>query len=911
MTKSPGAGQPPEQADGVPMIIRVAGLPAASMAPFTSERCMAQLDELDRLAAQIAELRGQASDRIYEVLPQAEPDMRRLLLALKRDCFNGRGIRKRRKSPHWPALPALVGDVFEQLAALEDEVEAGERRAREIYVEDRDHARTCLLSLGRDPAMLRALSLASQPLVENLESLYKRPVGQYRRRERKVELSLLRYLNRAAVKQSPYSTFTRIGLGVIRDGIGDQKVCYLDETWGEGSLLRTKRYLFDQIRELLFHHPRVRARLPVATNDTAEEIAPGQFRFLRPPMIELDAAAEGEGEGARYVGQSMVKVRLGGPLIAWLREHVAAQSMPYEDVVQELARTFEQEDNTDRLAATLDKLLQIGFLKFVPPWPSNAIHIEKDLLAYLQGISAGDDLAPVIADLEGMIALEQEYAQAANSLESVKQIDALLEDMFDRVKALSPAASNLQFRKTTHNYYEDVLVPASASRSPAKEILHLDRATAQELLRTGGVIWTLLNLWERRHEFHLALQHFMAQRWPERSEVPCLELFAVVQPLWEKYLAHLGSGERAAFDPYQLESVAALGRLREEIRAELETLYTTTDRGVELPEDRLRALIARIPRRFRPVVGPCLFTQPADPEGNMWVVNRFFEGNGRFSSRFTAVLDESMCDAYTGHFTRMSRMQQDGEWVEILDTVFTRGNTVCLHLPQTPRTLESPGEYLHLPVDRRCQLRDLVVHIDEDSQMCVVRDQQGQRYIPSFLTPLKHEFIPSILKFLDIFGPTTRGMFGFNRHARQQDGLEVLERLTVGKLVVRRQRWVVPRENVPAWDGAEEDTFLAINRWRRERGIPDQVYMIEKVHWDYGDGSIFKPQYIDFRSPAFVTIFRMSVSAGDTPVVLEEALPVPEAFPADAQGRRWGVEMVLESVAMGLGVEPTDQTAAG
>jgi hypothetical protein len=62
-------------------------------------------------------------------------------------------------------------------------------------------------------------------------------------------------------------------------------------------------------------------------------------------------------------------------------------------------------------------------------------------------------------------------------------------------------------------------------------------------------------------------------------------------------------------------------------------------------------------------------------------------------------------------------------------------------------------------------------------------------------------------------------------------------------------------------------------------------------------GERAQPQYIDFTSPALAEVFRSAVE--DSPEVsVVEALPTPDLFPRDGAGRRWAVEVVVDSLAL-------------
>jgi hypothetical protein len=883
----------PDRVGDVPAIIRVSGLPVSTVAALRSDRAMAAIARLDALEPQMAALREETAARIFAILTETDPESRRHLLNLKRDCFNGRPLRKHRQGAHWAALRAwLGGDLGDRLATVDDELIATREQFRTCYFEDRDRARNHLRALTRNAELMRGVTLASPRLAEHLDRLHERSVDQYQRREHKVAHSLLRYVTRAAVKLSPYSTLTKVGVGVIGASDG-AAVRLLDGERRERSLVRVKRYLLDQCCRLLFHHPAVREHLVLCLNDTVEEIGDAHYRFLRPMVLELDQASG----DLRHAQPSIVQVRLRGPLITWLREALAGPGMAYAAARQAAIEHFEA--TPDEIEPTLARLLDIGFLRLIPPWASYEIHLEPRLLEFLRGIDPGAGLHEVIAVLEQLVAIEDGFSGAADPLRAVNELDRAVLLLFERIKAATRPDSQLRFEKADHNYYEDVLVYAP-ERPPMREVLRMDRATAEELSRTGDLLWCLASLYEPRHEFEHALYHFVRERWPTRERVPFLELFATIQPLWEQYLTYLAAPDNREqpFDPFALEEVAELTRLRRELRHAFHSLHVEDEHGVRLPVAEMQALIARVPERYRALVPVCLFMQPMDAEGQSWVVNRFFESTGRFSSRYTAVLDPDMCAAYVGHFERCGRLALDGEHVELLDMLFTRSNTVNLHWPQTPKILEVPGEHADLPDARRCRLRDLVLAIDVERRRCVLRDVHGQRYLTCFLSPLQQEFLPSLLKMLDVFGTMPRSALQLPRTPSVHDGVMVLPRLSLGRLIILRQRWIIPLDRIPAWSQLEDEAFLSVQRWRRVHGIPTQCFLIEHVTADYTTRKVYKPQYIDFSSPELVALFLASIATATEPITLEEAAPAPDAFPQDGQGDRRGVEVILESLAL-------------
>ncbi|MGY0231870.1 lantibiotic dehydratase [Longispora urticae] len=119
-------------------------------------------------------------------------------------------------------------------------------------------------------------------------------------------------------------------------------------------------------------------------------------------------------------------------------------------------------------------------------------------------------------------------------------------------------------------------------------------------------------------------------------------------------------------------------------------------------------------------------------------------------------------------------------------------------------------------------------------------------------------------------------------------------RVTIDKVVVARETW---RTTVAATGLAdikdERARFLGVRRWRRELGLPEQVYV--KV------GTETKPFYTDLSSPHFTRSLCSMLRAaavdggGDVSVTVSEMLPVPDqAWVPDAAGRTYFSELRLQ-----------------
>lgn len=883
----------------IPLIARVAGLPADLEGIVLPARHAAfdAFESLGRRRQELALARARAVELLSLEVPRVGAEHRRQVLAWKRDCFNGRQLGEAApRQPAWAALGSQTRGELELLASLGQELAGEEGELARHYAEQRGEVRRQAVAIAGQREIQRGLCLASLGLMEGLQRLegLSRLDGRAARpgrKERKAEASLLRYLSRAALKLSPYSTLTAIALARATDE-PPAALAFLGAPAQRHSLVRVKRYLLDQCCDQLFLHREIRRHLHVAVNPSLEELGGEVYRFLKPSRLELS-----EEQKLGYAQAAQVKVRLSGPLVPFVISRLEGRRPTLETLVAEIAGRFatEAELTAEQAEQAAEDLLRLGVICLLTPWPGYHPQLEQNLLSFLHRLPAGAAPAEFLRLLEELVWCEESLPEAQDAGAAVRRIDQLATALYEAARFDRQGGDELVLQKMANrNYYEDVFwsVPAS----PRGELIELRREALASAVASGQAIWQLSNVFEARHEMLALIGHRWQEKWPGRESVPLLELFAASKAEFETYLARPSRREAPLFDPCGLPEVAALAELRRRIRRGLAELVRYDGETETFQLEALGELVDLLPPSRRSPLGPCLFLQPADREARSWVCNRIFEGTGRMSSRFAVAMPEAARQAYQQHYLERSSVEQDGERLELLDLLFTRSNTVNAHWPQTRKVLVMAGESCDLEPERLVELRDLVVRRRSDGTLRL-GDRRGGSYLPCFLSPLQTEFIPAILKFLDLFSCSVRSRTSLSTRTEDRGGFRFEPRQVVGELVVKRKRWIFRRETVPGLEADDAEAFAILNSWRQGIGLPHQVYLIEGVS-EPGAPPMFKPQYIDFRSPSFVSLFQTSLRLGGDEVTIDEALPRPEDFPLDAEGRPRGAELMIESLAL-------------
>lgn len=877
------------------MIVRIAGLFGTSLSPFSSRRCLEQLDAESVLRRSLAATRSSLVDLLEQALPRFPPETRRFLLTVKRDTFNGRELGRHTAHPEWPTLDRVTDGLAEKLLGLEAEAQRFDSEFISCYEEERDRERRHLFQHLADTRFLRGIALSSPDLVERAMALRHRPAGRLDRRERKVEQSLLRFVTRAAAKLSPNSTLTAFALGAVGDDAEPGRIGPLDASLRELSFVQVSRHVLESYLTLLVRHPRVRDRCYLILNDTAEEIEPGRYRLLSPGHWRFDP----ERRAFQYAFPAQVRVTLSSPLVDAMRHLLASGPVLYSQVIQALAKAQVIPERDAEIHTRIERLASAGFVHLLPPWPTYDPRLEERLLSFLRSLLPDESLRPVAQALELLVDRERGYASAARPERAARLIVAALHDFAATVDQVTGSDSRAA-KWDSQLLHEDVLLLPAAANPGRPDALLISPHQSAEILDGSELISRFASLYNHRHDLLHTLAAFWFARWPSRREMPLLEFFWEAQPLWREYLRfdHRHRFHQfSSFNPLGLASIDSLNWLREKIFSDTQALMREGAQGKYLAFEGFRHLLERIPAGYRPLLGCSVFVQPAEAGGSVWVLNRLFEGTGRYLSRYGAVLEEPARSRYSDHFRDRSVVEIDGEEVELLDLMFNSLTTTNVHCPQTRRVLQAPGEHLGPATEGRVLLRDLKVQIDLSSEAFRVVDSRGQRLLPVHLSSLTHLFMPVMLRFLSVFGPyEVRQVFPQPRPVEPG----IFDRLTCGSLIVRRKRWEL--EAAPISNGNSRalgsDAFRRIHQWRLSVGLPEQVFVLEPYHRPNGALQGFKPQYLDFTSPSLVGVLSSVLEKAQERLIFEEALPLFTAFPSDSAGRPRGVEIQLDSLAL-------------
>ncbi len=880
------------------LVMRVSGLPSDVMDAFGS-RLDTPLEELNRTRADLDAAREALADHLQRAIPAAPADHRGTLLAVRRDCHNHRSLERHRAGAGWHHVVEAAGALADSVAALEERGEAQRAALADACARETRRQTRHLVALLEQPALRSGLAFASLVVAASVARLRDTAPDAHGPRERRLVTTLLRYASRSALKLSPFSTFTQVGLARVRDGARPLRLARGE--WERRSVVRVRRHVLDRCADLLARHGPWRRRLAVALNESALTLPDGRILFRRRSQWSGDAA---DG-GVRYHEEALVRVRLQGACVEALRGVLAQGARTHEDLLEELERHPDLA-REGSVRERVERLIEVGYLNLVPPWAADAGHLEDALLRELRRYPQDEGLARVAETLAQLVALETACATDTDALPALERMARLIERLTRQAAALAGLPAEAAIEGPQRQLYQDVWCAPRAA--PQRALATLGRASLKKAMRSVAPLAGYARLWDRGQDFLHTLGAVLERSHGARCRVPLLEAFEVAQPLWQGLIKAQVQGRRAGgfwsatYNPLDLPLLRELKTWREAAQAGLDACLEDGPQGRRVSVEALEALLRRVPQRFtRAHGGVCLFLQPADRDGRLWVLNRLKEGTGRFASRYTPVAPPDLARRYTRRLARRGRSRIDGERVELLDVQCIQGDTLNVHLPQTPKILTLPGARASLPDGRVRRLSDLLVTLGRDG--CPqIRDRAGQRYLPVYLGVAYRDYLPTVVKFLCAFGPSEMSAVFPKPLEHDIEGARVGARTLIGNVVLQRRTWRVPAAELRAAlsAAADAEALAALHAFRRRLALPERVFVVEHVSHPFLD-ALYKPQYLDLTSPLFVGVLRAILAGPQAELMFVEPLPLPEEHPRDEQGRRWAVEVLADSLALKAG----------
>ncbi len=810
-------------------VCRVSGLPVESVELLRAAATSRLFEQMYQAEHQLHAEREAVAALLYETIGGIEEKKDRArLLRLKRDLYNLRSLQPEAVAVARRVLPEHAAPVFEAFVALKARYDHLMERLARSYAEETKAARRAFQQFIEDDDFQKGLLLSSRSLFRSQRKYRGAVEAELSGKKEKIERGLLRYFSRMAMKATPFGTFCAVLPGVFSDETRPEVLFeFAGDPRRKRSALRLNKSLFGVLLRQLKKRPAVRNHLHVEGNPTMRSEA-GRLVFLT-------AAADG-----REVFQRVPRNPVLDLLSAALKEHT---SLPL-GALSELLQTA-VEASEDEAIAYLDRLIEIGFLRFRTGIREQEADWDLPFRAILEQID--DDHAQYTVRLLEQLRKNLDAFAAAAVDERAGLLEAMqaqIQNAFEDLKVEGRLIANLPF-------YEDATAASTARLSgpglaPLNDTLH---TFVRLMMRLA---------WPRPEKANL--RHFFDTYYESRTpSVPLLQFyedyyrehFKVHLEKQDKTRNGVAKEEGGGYDfanPFKLDIVRRI----QAARKRLETLIIEGWKAqpfneIKLTREDLEDVLQDLPPVANRGQSISCFVQMILPAGVresprlLVPLGIFYAGYGKYFSRFLYLLPEAVqTDLYASHLAL-----SDQCLAEICGDANFNAN---LHPPLLPWEISYPtGE----SGDAEEQLRSADLYVEPDAEapqaVCLRHGPTGKRVLPVDLGFLNPRMRPPLYQLLSRF--TTATYFSVPipkapQHAQNHpeavpagalEGTAPPEphilyrpRITYeGALILTRKCWFVPSALFPVRSADESsfDYFLRVNRWRKTHGIPCEVFV--------------------------------------------------------------------------------------
>lgn len=893
---SAGAGS------ATPFLLRRGGLPFDVADRLRTPDLARWYDHEQHLAVRHATVRGELDALLAgTVIAGTDGERRRRAVKLRRAVRAGKvpgpgDDALADLADAFPALGAAVAALRDAVRAEQDHLARGET----VVAREHDRLRAELATVATDPRVRHGIQLQSRDLDRLLEDLGASTTPA--KRLRRLERTLLTYVYRSSAKTSPFSTLGVVAAGEVAPG-------------APGDAALTLRTGVEAVSG---------TQLNLGVVGRVIDIISGSDRLLRDVPLALNASVQTRESRLRYVRRLRRAARSDAPVdmgqvsetVFYLgAEHVAAgvvtvfadgRTATSAQAGATLADLLDGEVPPGLVTEYLHALLRVGFL--VTPVLVIDIHSPSPVRDFAERL-AGLDVPWATGTADHLLRLDA-MARGYGGLGLVdrRARDAALRDELGAVEQLLDAPGRLRSLGTV--VFEDVVDPSGTARVDAAWW----QAEVDPVLHEHG---RLLALYDPSGPIRLAMAaYFRARHGADGIEgdvTTFLHEFGqdCFEQLQQAMLSHQDFASDRTFRPlpnwFRLPAFDAVDAAKLRLRDHLQQVVDRE--GADRPRIDLDPAWFRAEAARAPAVG----TREDDPrsffvqvvredDAPLAVLNKSYCGMGLHVSRFARLLDQAGPAHVVDRVRAQNRDAAGGVVFAELRGGFDTTN-LNLHPHLTDYELVCPGETSFRAPSEQIALDSLQIRADGDGGgVHLWSEEHGARVVPVYLGFLLPFALPPMQQELLLFSAANMAMPDLWKGVDLGAGGH-RPRLQVGRVVLRRESWVLPADGLPDLPASAGplDRYRTWRRWQEVHGLPEQLFLQPRPGGaregddDPAQPVVAKPLYVDFTSEPSVRLFEHDVRRQTDEIELVEALPGRDQLWADERtGERYVTELTID-----------------
>lgn len=722
-------------------VCRVSGAPADTVDGMRAGRALELLARLAEVDARLNAAREDVSQRLFAAIGAAqEKPLRNKLITLKRELYNFKPQPAERLDA---ALAAADGETAAAVRAFNADVLAAralEGELRQAHDEAAAQARGQFREQITDADFRKGLMVSSRALYGNLgRYAAAAESGELSGRDEKTERGLLRYYTRMAMKATPFATFCAIIPGTFvaegQAGATDGETRFTSDPRAKRSFVRINKFLYG----LLFDHLKTRAA------------------FRHALAVERNPTLRGEGPRLVFLtsidGREVFQ-RLGdNEVLQLIASRFAGGGAPtLGELIRALSSDPEIDATPEEAEAYLDKLIEIGFLRFHTGIREQDADWDLPFRALLEGID--DDHArrssALLAHLRERV---EAYTDAGVQERAaiIEQIHADIEEALDVMEVKARLRKDMPF-------YEDATSAAGAEIALTPGVRRAFGSFEEWVRATSRLAWP-------RAE-QASMRHFFETYYESAQGVPLLKFYEDFYR--EHFKAHVEKeGKQRAgarkeelegYDvgnPFGLQSIKDLGAARLRLSEAFRKLWDANRDAetIDLPasevDEALEGVetLSGVPRSMG-AFGLLIPAEGEDADPTFLLHgSSYTAGYGKYFSRFLYMLPDDVQED-----VRQANAALTGEMLaEICGDAQFNAN---LHPPLLKWEISYPTGESGNSEEQLRSSEILVVPDPEDPQsLALVHGPTRRRVIPVDLGFLNPRMRPPLYQLLSRFTP--------------------------------------------------------------------------------------------------------------------------------------------------------------
>jgi hypothetical protein len=559
------------------------------------------------------------------------------------------------------------------------------------------------------------------------------------------------------------------------------------------------------------------------------------------------------------------------PLLDAILERVAAREGTAEKLLSELEGRFPEHDRGE-LEAYYLKLGELGLLRTRFEIPFSASNGLGSFVSWLKGLPAEAAARSSSLEVEALLA-------SAGRMDAIPISDsaarrAVLRELVEQVRGLT----GVEFERAR------VLVTDSVSRWGEMTLGAPGRAQARELVEILSGLMEGMSWQESLDRLHRAIR----DRFPGRERVCALELNQHPELVRDGFAAPGGS-PRAEYQNPALKERAQ--RVAQWLRQDGRMRQSEVRIGRE-EWDRLIQAETSAPCREKGSRRGTLVVHPErDPKTHQarLVLQEWMPGGASLLARWSPlfelqpVLEAEARDMAAGH----------PPIAQVILRTNARNDAANFGNSPHPLQIEAGNALSDAPRERRVALEEVFLRVTESELSFVwCRDGRETPIVPLYDGLLVDSSpLMAVVQFLAgsrFTLPEFRLLSFLTGSPEERPGH--LPRLVVGEVVLTRETWVFDRAAVLAlWSRDGATTFLNLNRWRAENGLPRFFF-----HYQAEGTRLRKPGLVDSLNPALIDAFFSALrQSQDAELWLQEMLPSPESMAVSDSSGHYANELMI------------------